>query len=166
MNLDKLNEAQKQAVLETDGPVMVLAGAGSGKTRTLVTRIAYLLEEKRISPFKILALTFSNKAAREMRERVASEVSEDLGALQITTFHAFCARILRSEAQYLGLSKNFTIYDTSESKAIAKSLLSKRGISTKEISPFEILYFIDDLKNNGLLKSYEKDNMKLYYACA
>jgi DNA helicase-2/ATP-dependent DNA helicase PcrA len=149
INLDNLNKAQKEAVLETDGPVMVLAGAGSGKTRTLVTRIAYLIEEKRISPFKVLALTFSNKAAREMRERVASEVSEDLGALQITTFHAFCARILRSEAEYLGLSKNFTIYDMSESKAIAKSLLSKRGISTKETSPFDILNFVDDLKNNG-----------------
>jgi len=149
LDLNTLNEAQREAVLQTDGPVMVLAGAGSGKTRTLVTRIAYLLEKKRISPFRVLALTFSNKAAKEMRDRVGSEVSEDLGALQITTFHAFCARILRSEAQYIGLSRNFTIYDTSESKAIAKNLLSKRGISTKEISPFDILNFIDDLKNVG-----------------
>lgn len=161
INLDNLNKAQKEAVLETDGPVMVLAGAGSGKTRTLVTRIAYLLKEKHISPFKVLALTFSNKAAREMRERVASEVNEDLGALQITTFHAFCARILRSEAQYLGLSKNFTIYDTSESKAIAKSLLSKRGISTKETSPYEILNFVDDLKNNGHYIGRECDEYEI-----
>ncbi|MCP4913934.1 MAG: UvrD-helicase domain-containing protein [Oligoflexia bacterium] len=157
VDLTNLNRDQKAAVLHTDGPVMVLAGAGSGKTRTLVTRISYLLEDKRISPFRILALTFSNKAAREMRERIASEVNEDLGALQITTFHAFCARVLRQEAQYLGLSKNFTIYDTSESKAIAKSILQKRGISTKETSPFEILYFMDDLKNNGYYRGRESD---------
>jgi DNA helicase-2/ATP-dependent DNA helicase PcrA len=149
MNLENLNEAQQKAVLVTDGPIMVLAGAGSGKTRTLVTRISYLIKEKNISPFKVLALTFSNKAAREMRERIATEVHEDVGALQITTFHAFCSRILRSEAQCLGLSKNFTIYDTSESKAVAKSLLSRRGISTKETSPFEILNYVDDMKNNG-----------------
>jgi DNA helicase-2/ATP-dependent DNA helicase PcrA len=149
LDLSKLNEAQRQAVEETQGPIMVLAGAGSGKTRTLVTRISYLLTKKRISPYRMLALTFSNKAAREMRERVASEVSEDLGALQITTFHAFCSRVLRQESQYLGLSKNFTIYDTSESKSVVKTLLSRRGISTKELSPFEILYFMDDLKNNG-----------------
>jgi len=90
MNLEKLNPAQKEAVLSTEGAIMVLAGAGSGKTRTLVTRISYLLQEKAISPFKLLALTFSNKAAKEMRDRVASEIKEDVGALQITTFHAFC----------------------------------------------------------------------------
>tara|TARA_R110002072_G_scaffold288917_1_gene455615 strand:+ start:306453 stop:308723 length:2271 start_codon:yes stop_codon:yes gene_type:complete len=157
VNLTNLNKDQKAAVLQTDGPVMVLAGAGSGKTRTLVTRISYLLEDKKISPFRILALTFSNKAAREMRERIASQVSDDLGALQITTFHAFCARVLRQEAQYLGLSKNFTIYDTSESKAIAKTILQKRGISTKETSPFEILYFMDELKNNGYYRDRESD---------
>jgi len=149
VNLSSLNKNQRRAVEEVNGPVMVLAGAGSGKTRTLVTRISYLLTEKNISPYRILALTFSNKAAREMRERVASDVNEDLGALQITTFHAFCSRVLRQESQYLGLSKNFTIYDTSESKSIVKALLSRRGISTKEQSPFEILYFMDNLKNNG-----------------
>lgn len=149
MNLDSLNPVQKQAVLNTDGPVMILAGAGSGKTKTLVTRISYLLEDKNVSPHQLLALTFSNKAAKEMRERIAHEVSIDVGALQITTFHAFCAKLLRSEANYLGLSRNFTIYDDGESKAIAKSLLERRGISTKEINPYEILNYIDGLKNNG-----------------
>lgn len=147
--LDSLNPVQKQAVLNTDGPVMILAGAGSGKTKTLVTRITYLLTEKNTSPHQLLALTFSNKAAREMRERIAGEVSFDVGSLQITTFHAFCARLLRSEANYLGLSRNFTIYDEGESKAIAKSLLERRGISTKEINPYDILNYIDGLKNNG-----------------
>jgi DNA helicase-2/ATP-dependent DNA helicase PcrA len=149
IKLDSLNPVQKQAVLNTDGPVMILAGAGSGKTKTLVTRITYLLEEKNVSPHQLLALTFSNKAAREMRERIAHEITIDVGALQITTFHAFCAKLLRSEANYLGLSRNFTIYDEGESKAIAKSLLERRGISTKEINPYEILSYIDGLKNNG-----------------
>jgi DNA helicase-2/ATP-dependent DNA helicase PcrA len=148
-SLSNLNEVQRQAVIQTDGPVMILAGAGSGKTRTLVTRISYLLNEKNLSPHQLLALTFSNKAAREMRERIAQDVDLDIGALQITTFHAFCAKLLRSEANHLGLSRNFTIYDDSESKAIVKSLLDRRGISTKEISPYDILNYIDGLKNNG-----------------
>ena len=149
MNLDHLNTAQQEAVLHSDGPVMILAGAGSGKTRTLVTRIQYLLEDKKVSPFQVLAVTFSNKAAREMRERVALDSDHDLGALQITTFHSFCARVLRSEAQYLGLSRNFTIYDQSESKSVIKNILSKRGISLKELSPIEVQYYIDELKNLG-----------------
>jgi len=160
LDLSKLNEVQKSVVLQTEGPMMVLAGAGSGKTRTLVSRIIYLLEEKKISPFKVLALTFSNKAAREMRERVASEIEIDLGALQITTFHSFCAKILRSEATYLGLSRNFTIYEPSESKSVVKALLGRRGVTTKEINPFEILYFIDNIKNHGY---YPGRNKTEYY---
>lgn len=158
MDLNKLNKAQREAVEETEGPIMVLAGAGSGKTRTLVTRISYLLTQKNVSPYRILALTFSNKAAREMRERVSTEVKEDLGALQITTFHAFCSRVLRQESQFLGLSKNFTIYDTSESKSVVKAVLARRGITTKEISPFEVLYFMDELKNNGYYTGRKKDD--------
>ena len=110
MDLSHLNESQKEAVINTEGPVMILAGAGSGKTRTLVSRIQYLLDEKKVSPFRVLALTFSNKAAREMRERVATDNDLDMGAIQITTFHSFCSRVLRNEAQYLGLSRNFTIF--------------------------------------------------------
>ena len=118
MNLDFLNESQKQAVLQTQGPVMILAGAGSGKTRTLVARIQYLLEEMNVSPYQILAVTFSNKAAREMRERLAVNTQINIGALQVTTFHAFCAKVLRMESTYLGLSKNFTIYDDVETMSI------------------------------------------------
>lgn len=149
MNLEHLNDSQKQAVLNTEGPVMILAGAGSGKTRTLVSRIQYLLDEKQVSPYRVLAVTFSNKAAREMRERVCSDNELDLGAIQITTFHSFCARVLRNEAQFLGLSRNFTIYDTSESKSIIKSILGKRGINQKEIHPNEVQYYLDGLKNLG-----------------
>jgi DNA helicase-2/ATP-dependent DNA helicase PcrA len=149
MDLTHLNAAQQEAVTHTDGPVMILAGAGSGKTRTLVSRIQYLLDEKNVSPFRVLALTFSNKAAKEMRERVASDSSVDLGAIQITTFHSFCARLLRNEAQYLGLSRNFTIYDTSETKSIIKTILGRRGISQKEVHPKEVQYYLDGLKNIG-----------------
>ncbi len=147
--LAELNSAQKDAVLTTEGPVMILAGAGSGKTRTIVSRIIHLLEELQVAPYQILALTFSNKAAREMKDRVARELFLDMGVLQITTFHSFCARLLRSEYNYLGLGKNFTIYDDGESKSIVKALLAKRGISTKEQPPYDILSYIDDLKNNG-----------------
>jgi DNA helicase-2/ATP-dependent DNA helicase PcrA len=149
MNLDFLNDSQRQAVLMTDGPVMILAGAGSGKTRTLVARIQYLLEERHISPFQVLAVTFSNKAAREMRERLAVNTQINVGALQVTTFHAFCAKVLRMEASYLGLSKNFTIYDDGESQSIIKAILAKRGINTKELSPYTVAAYIDGLKNLG-----------------
>ncbi len=148
-SIKDLNQAQQSAVLKTDGPVMILAGAGSGKTRTLVSRITYLLTEKNIGPFQLLALTFSNKAAKEMRERVAKDVNVDIGTLKITTFHAFCAQVLRSEAQYLGLSRSFTIYDEGESKAIVKNLITREGKSTKEQSPYEVIGYIENIKNNG-----------------
>ncbi|WP_419173272.1 ATP-dependent helicase [Halobacteriovorax sp.] len=170
MKLDHLNIQQRQAVKEIDGPMMILAGAGSGKTRTLVTKIAYLLEEKNISPFQLLALTFSNKAAKEMRDRVGRDVSCDVGALQVTTFHSFCARLLRAEANYLGLSRNFTIYDTAEQKSVVKAILNRRGISQKETSPFEVMYFIEDLKNHGHYpdrdisdKDYEVEDDDIFY---
>lgn len=159
MNLNHLNDSQKVAVDSTDGPVMILAGAGSGKTRTLVTRLQYLLEEKGISPFQMLAVTFSNKAAREMRERIAESTEYDIGALQITTFHSFCSRLLRSEATYLGLSRNFTIYDDTESKSVIKAILAKRGINQKEIHPNEVKYFISDVKNSGHYVGAKDDDL-------
>ncbi len=147
--MDKLSPTQLEVVKNVQGPLMVLAGAGSGKTRTLVTKISYLLEEMKISPHRLLALTFSNKAAREMRERVAMDIDVDLGALQLTTFHAFCSRVLRSEATVLGLGRNFSIFDASESRSVVKGILGRRGISPKELSPYDILYYIEELKNNG-----------------
>ncbi|MFL5786216.1 MAG: ATP-dependent helicase [Bacteriovoracaceae bacterium] len=164
MNLDFLNPSQKEAVLETDGPVMILAGAGSGKTRTLVARIQYLLEEKHVSPFQILAVTFSNKASREMRERLAHNTQMNIGALQVTTFHAFCAKVLRMEATYLGLSKNFTIYDDGESHSIIKALMGKHGINQKELSPYTIAAFIDGLKNLGFYTGLTRNEEVEKYA--
>lgn len=128
---------------------MVLAGAGSGKTKTLVTRIAHLMTDRGVSPFRILALTFSNKAAREMRERVSTMTGLDIGALQVTTFHAFCARVLRQEADFIGLSRSFTIYDGSESKSLMKQILGRHGISPKELNPNDVLYFVEQLHHHG-----------------
>tara|TARA_R110000868_G_scaffold142387_3_gene359719 strand:- start:9519 stop:11756 length:2238 start_codon:yes stop_codon:yes gene_type:complete len=147
--LEGLNSQQKAAVESIDGPVMVLAGAGSGKTKTLVTRIAYLMDDMQVSPFRILALTFSNKAAREMRERISQMTGLDIGALQVTTFHAFCARVLRQEADFIGLSRSFTIYDGTESKALMKQVLGRRGIGPKELNPKDVLYYIEQLHHNG-----------------
>jgi DNA helicase-2/ATP-dependent DNA helicase PcrA len=149
VDLSSLNKVQREVVEYNEGPLMVLAGAGSGKTKTLVSKIAYLIEDKGYSPYQILALTFSNKAAREMRERIAKTVRVDLGSLQVTTFHSFCARLLRSEAEYLGLSKHFTIYDSSESKAVVKTILAKRGYGPKDLSPYEVLNTIEYFHNNG-----------------
>ncbi|MCY4644243.1 MAG: UvrD-helicase domain-containing protein [Bacteriovoracales bacterium] len=147
--MSDLNTAQQNAVQTTEGPLMILAGAGSGKTKTLVSRMTYLLREKKISPFRLLTLTFSNKAAREMRERVARDISLDIGPLQVTTFHSFCNRVLRSEINYLGLSQNFTIYDEGESRSLIKKILAQKGLTPKDQSPYEILYYINDLKNQG-----------------
>lgn len=156
IDLSSLNPAQRQAVESTHGPMMILAGAGSGKTKTLVTKIGHLLENHKISPYKILALTFSNKAAKEMRERIAKMIGIESQVIQLTTFHSFCARLLRHEANYLGLTKNFTIYDDGESKAMVKALLDRRGISPKQINPYEILNFIDHIKNIGLYEGHER----------
>jgi len=159
--LEGLNQQQKLAVEHTDGPVMVLAGAGSGKTKTLVTRIAYLMSEKNTSPFRILALTFSNKAAREMRERISTMTGLDIGSLQVTTFHAFCARVLRQEADFIGLSRSFTIYDGSESKSLMKQVLGRKGIGPKELNPKEVLYYIEQLHHNGYWPGKENHDLDI-----
>ena len=151
--LDSLNDVQKQVATHTDGPLMVLAGAGAGKTRTLVARIQYLLAEKRIAPYKVLSVTFSNKAAKEMRERIMSLPYPLFDGpsyhLPITTFHSFCARLLRVESHYLGLSKSFTIYDEDDSNSLIKQIMQRKNISAKEVSPHEISYSIDRIKNAG-----------------
>ena len=112
--LDQLNPVQRQAVLETEGPVMVIAGAGSGKTRVLTYRVAYLLQ-KGVDPFNVLALTFTNKAAREMRERIVTLVGgREAANVAMGTFHSIFARVLRVEGHRMGFPNNFTIYDTDD----------------------------------------------------
>ena len=111
---DTLNEKQKEAVLQTEGPVLILAGAGSGKTRVLTHRIAYLIEECQVSPWNIMAITFTNKAAQEMRNRVDALVGMGSESIWVSTFHSSCVRILRRYADRIGYDNNFTIYDTDD----------------------------------------------------
>jgi DNA helicase-2/ATP-dependent DNA helicase PcrA len=148
--LDGLNEAQKQAVLHTDGPSMVIAGAGSGKTRVLTYKIAHLMR-KGVDPFNILALTFTNKAAKEMKERIAKITGpSEARNIWMGTFHSVFSRILRSEAEKLHYPSNFTIYDTSDSKSLIKSILKDLGLDDKTYKPGLILGRISSAKNNLL----------------
>ena len=160
--LSKLNNAQREAVVSTEGPLMVMAGAGSGKTRTLVARIAWLIEELQTAPYKILALTFSNKAAREMRDRVAEQIQVEPGSIQVTTFHSFCARVLRSEAQYLGIAGSFVIYDQGESRTVIKNILQRHGISSKVLNPYDVMQFMDEVKNHGFYPELDVPYKKVY----
>ena len=133
--LDELNEGQRAAVLYNDGPSLVIAGAGSGKTRVLTYKIAYLLDQG-YKPWSILALTFTNKAAREMKERIARQVGENLARyLWMGTFHSIFSRILRAEADAIGFSSNFTIYDASDSKSLVKSIIREMGLDDKTYKP-------------------------------
>ncbi len=131
VNLDMLNDRQREAVLQTEGPVLILAGAGSGKTRVLTQRIAYLIEEKHVNPWNILAITFTNKAAGEMRERVDSIVGFGAESIWVSTFHSMCVRILRRYIDRLGYDTNFTIYDTDDSKSVMKEICKRLNIDTK-----------------------------------
>ena len=126
--LETLNEPQREGVLNTEGPCMLIAGAGSGKTRVLTFRIAYLIQNKNVDPFNIMALTFTNKAAKEMRERIESVVGKDARNLWMGTFHSVFARILRSEAHHLGYPNNFTIYDTDDAKSLIRSIVKELGL--------------------------------------
>lgn len=145
--LDKLNEAQRTAVMHVDGPMMVLAGAGSGKTRVLTFRIAYLIE-KGVDPFNILSLTFTNKASREMRDRIEKVIGSGARGLWMGTFHSVFARILRSEADALGYPKNFTIYDTDDTKSLIKSIVKEMQLSKDTYKPGQIYSKISGLKNS------------------
>lgn len=148
--LDELNEAQRAAVEATEGPVMIVAGAGSGKTRVLTYRIAHLIR-KGADPFNILSLTFTNKAAREMKDRIAKIVSKsEARNLWMGTFHSVFARILRNEAERLGYPKNFTIYDTEDSKSLIRTILKEQGLDEKVYKVNMVLSRISAAKNNLL----------------
>ena len=119
---DSLNEQQREAVFHTEGPLLILAGAGSGKTRVLTHRVAYLIEEMGVNPWNILAITFTNKAAGEMRERVDKLVEYGAENVWVSTFHSLCVRILRREIEYIGYDRNFTIYDADDQKTLMKDV--------------------------------------------
>src|SRR5216117_1128748 len=146
-----LNPAQEAAVRYPGGPLLVLAGAGSGKTRVLTARIAYLIQERGVAPARIFAVTFTNKAAGEMRARVATLLGADPRGLWIGTFHALSARLLRREAALLGFGPNFTIYDQDDSESFIKRLLEQRGLSPKANPPRAIHAVISSAKNHLLL---------------
>ncbi len=149
--LKQLNEQQRQAVETTDGPVLIIAGAGSGKTRTLTYRIAYLIKTKRALPSQILAVTFTNKAAREMKERLHQLLGKQITPLWIGTFHSVCARILRAEAENIGLSRSFTIYDVDDSVRAIRKILANRGLSPQKYNPKIVQSRISRLKNQFIL---------------
>ena len=147
---DTLNEQQKDAVLHTEGPVLILAGAGSGKTRVLTHRIAYLIEEKGVNPWNIIAITFTNKAAKELRERLAAFGIAGAGDIWALTFHSACVRILRRDIDKLGFSNDFTIYDTDDCKRVVKDILKEMDLDEKTFSPREVLAVISKAKDELL----------------
>ncbi len=142
-----LNPAQDAAVRHPGGPVLVLAGAGSGKTRVLTARIAHLIRDRGVRPERVFAVTFTNKAAGEMRARVAALLGADPRGLWIGTFHALAARLLRREAARLGLGSNFTIYDQDDSESFIKRLLEQRGLSPKANPPRAVHALLSGAKN-------------------
>lgn len=146
--LDKLNERQKEAVLATEGPVLVLAGAGSGKTTVLVNRIAYMISEKHIRPWNILAITFTNKAAREMKDRIERLLGDTAKDMWIGTFHSVCVRILRSCIDLLGYSRDFVIYDTADTKTVMKECLRELDIDEKSFPVRNVFSIISNAKND------------------
>ena len=145
---DSLNDRQQEAVFHTDGPVLILAGAGSGKTRVLTHRVAYLIENKNVNPWNILAITFTNKAAGEMRERVDDIVGFGSESIWVSTFHSTCVRILRRYIERLGFGNNFTIYDTDDSKNIMKDVCKRLEIDTKQYKERALLSAISSAKND------------------
>ena len=145
---DTLNAQQKKAVLQTDGPVLILAGAGSGKTRVLTHRVAYLIDECNVNPWNIMAITFTNKAAGEMRERVDKIVGFGAESIWVSTFHSSCVRMLRRYADRLGYENNFTIYDTDDSKSLMKDICKKYQLETTTLKLRGIMSSISKCKDN------------------
>lgn len=142
-----MNDKQQEAVLATEGPVLVMAGAGSGKTRVLTHRVAYLIEEQNVLPWHILAITFTNKAAREMKERIGKLLGESANDIWVSTFHALCVRILRRDIDQLGFNTAFTIADPGEQRTLMKRICEELNIDTKKFDPRQILSAISNAKN-------------------
>lgn len=147
MNLDTLNPAQREAVEKTEGPVLILAGAGSGKTRVLTTRIGHLIEDKGVQPANILAITFTNKAANEMRERVEETLDSDASDMWISTFHSCCVRILRKDINRIGYNRSFVIYDSADQVTLVKDCLKELNLSDKVFEPKVIISTISGAKD-------------------
>lgn len=165
VDIDSLNSAQREAVLTTEGPLLVLAGAGSGKTRVLTFRIAHMLGDLGVKPWQILAITFTNKAAAEMRERLAALIPSGTRGMWVCTFHAMCVRMLREDADLLGYTGQFTIYDDDDSKRMVRDIMQALGIEQKQFSINMIRSKISSAKNamigpEDMLKSADSPNDK------
>jgi DNA helicase-2/ATP-dependent DNA helicase PcrA len=148
--LDGLNDKQYEAVVNTEGPSLVIAGAGSGKTKVLTHKIAYLIGEKDVKPWNILAITFTNKAANEMKERVEKLVGDIANDMWIGTFHAICVRILRKFIDRIGFTSSFVIFDTSDQKTLIKQILKAKELDDKIFTDKSVQYEISNAKNDML----------------
>lgn len=151
--LQGMNPRQQEAVLHTEGPLLLMAGAGSGKTRVLTHRIAYLIEEKQVNPWNILAITFTNKAAKEMKERVTGLLGTEGQDVWVSTFHSMCVRMLRRDVDFIGYNRNFTIIDTSEQRTLMKRIFKELNIDPKKYDPKAVLGTISNAKNELLTSS-------------
>ncbi|MBR5950856.1 MAG: UvrD-helicase domain-containing protein, partial [Actinomycetaceae bacterium] len=151
--LDSLNPAQREAVTHTGVPLLVVAGAGSGKTRVLTSRIAYLIATGQAQPSEILAITFTNKAAKEMRERLEGMLGASARYMWISTFHSACVRILREQHSVLGIRSTFTIYDTADSQRLMKMVCQSEGIDIRQMTPKKLINRVSDLKNELITPS-------------
>ena len=162
--LNNLNEAQKEAVLSLDGPLLIVAGAGSGKTKVLTSRIAHIIKNKKAFPNQILAVTFTNKAAKEMHNRVSKILgSSAVGLSWLGTFHSICAKLLRKHASAANLKSNFTIVDTDDQIRLIKNICKAENIDVKQLSPRYVIAIIDRWKNKGLYPDEVKINIKDIY---
>ncbi|HBF8743396.1 TPA: DUF3553 domain-containing protein [Clostridioides difficile] len=157
MNLDTLNPAQREAVEKTEGPVLILAGAGSGKTKVLTTRIAYLIEDKGVQAPNILAITFTNKAANEMRERVEQNIGPETKDMWISTFHSCCVRILRKDINKIGYNRSFVIYDSADQVTLVKDCLKELNLSDKLFEPKAVISAISGAKDKLYTPKQFKD---------
>lgn len=156
--IEMLNDKQREAALQIEGPVLILAGAGSGKTRVLTNRTAYMIDEKGINPWNIMAITFTNKAAGEMRERINDIVGYGAESIWVTTFHSTCVRILRRYIDRLGYDTNFTIYDTDDQKTVMKDICKRMQIDTKQLPERKLLGMISHAKDELIsVEEYELD---------
>ena len=158
--LDGLNRAQHDAVVHEDGPLLILAGAGTGKTRTITRRVAHLVSHLGVPPGRILAITFTNKAAREMRERIAEWVPDT--GLWVGTFHATCARMLRMDAGVVGRSQNFTIMDVDDRRRLLRQLIKDQGWDPTVYRPRKFEQFISNWKQHSLDPLQAAENASLY----
>ncbi|NUK31807.1 DNA helicase PcrA [Parageobacillus sp. VR-IP] len=161
--LANLNKEQQAAVKTTEGPLLIMAGAGSGKTRVLTHRIAYLMAEKHVAPWNILAITFTNKAAREMKERVQALLGGAAEEVWISTFHSMCVRILRRDIDRIGINRNFSILDTTDQLSVIKNILKEKNIDPKKFEPRTILGTISSAKNELLTPEKFAKRASSYY---